>query len=133
MPEDNQEQKSNQQTEGNVNPDAQTDPVDPTPDELEEAGKQMDDLDDKQAGDTDADGQPDPPEPGNELDTSMHVKDVDVPWDVVQAQEGLPQGEIAGGYFMFNGNPVLVCAGGFYGKHEGNVQRLAVKVLIDNI
>lgn len=74
------------------------------------------------------------PEPGNELeDTSMQVKDADVPWDVIQAQEGLPKGEWATGFFMFNGVPVLVCAGGFYGKHEGNVQRLPVKVLVDNI
>lgn len=106
MPEDNQEQEGNQQAEGSVNPEsAGSDPVDPTP-----------------------------PEPGGVyLDTSMQVKDADVPWDVVQAQEGLPDGLIARGYFMFNGNPVLVCAGGFYGKHEGNVQRLSVKVLVDNI
>lgn len=77
---------------------------------------------------------PPEPDPGNELEGNPHeVKDADVPWDVIQAQEGLPEGEWATGFFMFNGVPVLVCAGGFYGKHEGNVQRLPVKVLVDNI
>ena len=73
------------------------------------------------------------PEPGNEKDPSMQVKDADVPWDVVQAQEDLPADVKATAWFMFNGKPVLVCAGGFYGKHEGNLQRLPIKVLVDNI
>lgn len=115
MPENNQEQEGNQQTEGSVNPDG---PVVPNPPEHKNG---LTDVDDSA------------PEPGNELDTSMQVKDADVPWDVVQAQESLPDGEKAVSYFMFNGNPVLVCHGGIYGKHEGNVQRLPVKVLIDNI
>lgn len=73
------------------------------------------------------------PEPGNEKDTSVNVKDADVPWDVVQAQECLPPDEKAVGFFMFNGNPVLVCGKGMYGKHEGTFQRLPVKVLVDNV
>ena len=70
-----------------------------------------------------------------DVNDSMQVKDSDVPWDVVQAQEDLAKvtPTRATAYFMFNGNPVLVCEGGFYGKHEGNIQSLPVKVLVDNI
>ena len=77
-----------------------------------------------------------PSEPGTQLDTSMQVKDADVPWQVVQLQEGLPEDIRAKAYFVLNDqkiNHILVCANGFYGLHEGKVQRLPVKVLVDNI
>lgn len=56
----------------------------------------------------------------------------DLPWQVIQAQEFLPAGEKTRAYFEFNGEYVLVCEGGFYGNHKGQVQKLHPKVLIDN-
>ena len=99
MPEDHQQQESNDQTQEGIS--------EPTPS-------------DHTTGLTD-------------VNDSMQVKDADVPWDVVQAQECLPADEKAVGFFMFNGNPVLVCGKGMYGKHEGSFQRLPVKVLVDNL
>lgn len=77
--------------------------------------------------------QPEHKEGLTDVNDSMQVKDADVPWDVVQAQECLPNDEKATAYFMLNGKPVLVCGSGFYGKHEGIFQRLPVKVLVDNL
>jgi len=78
--------------------------------------------------DTDADGQPNPPEHENGVREPVPITP-ETPWDVVEVMESIPDAADPHAYFYFNGNPIVIASGGFWGKHEGNIQKMPIHVL----
>lgn len=78
-------------------------------------------------------------QPGNEAtspdpqpaEAQEKIKKSDVPWQVVQTEEALPDGVQVIGFFQTGNLFVLVTGEGFYGEYDGTIQKLPVK-LIDN-
>ena len=57
------------------------------------------------------------------------IKRADLPWQVVQLSESLPNDVNLVAYFMIGADHVLVTDKGHYGLHEGSLSRLKMHVL----
>lgn len=60
------------------------------------------------------------------------TKRADLPWQVIQLAESLPNDVTLVGYFMLGADHVLVTDKGFFGLHEGSLSPLKVHVVVDN-
>ncbi len=60
------------------------------------------------------------------------IKNADLPWQVVQLAESLPQEVVLIAYFLIGADHVLITNRGFYGLHEGSLNGLKVFTVVDN-